>query len=68
MKSLLAANLHPDITDVQTFAEAGLTYKPVGLKVRFADGSAVFVQFVGTSPTGGDRPDHPDYKIPKERL
>lgn len=57
----MAANPQDGIADVQTFAEAGYTEKPLGLKITAQDGSAVFVQFVGTAPPGGSRPDEPHY-------
>lgn len=56
------------IVSVQTFAEAGLTDKPAGLKIACADGSAVFVQFVGTSPDGGNYPEQPHYYLPPEKV
>lgn len=67
MKDLIEADNHADVNKVQTFAEAGLTDKPVGLKVEFTSGACVYVQFVRTSPRGGDV-DHPDYKIPEGRI
>lgn len=68
MKGLIEGSGHDEINKVQTFAEAGLTDKPVGLKIEFTDGACVYVQFVRTSPPGGDQPDHADYKIPESRL
>lgn len=76
MKELIQNADHPEITGVETFAEGGFTDKPVGLRISFASGAAVFVQFVRTSPPGGDDHSRPerivtreDYKVsPEDRL
>lgn len=76
MKDLIKGADHPEITHVETFAEGGFTDKPVGLRIRFASGSDIFVQFVRTSPPGGDdhsRPERivtrPDYQVqPEDQL
>lgn len=49
------------ITSVQTFEEGGYTDKPVGVVIECGDGSKVFCQFVGTSPSGGNYPEEPLY-------
>jgi len=66
MKQLLLADDHEEIVSVETFEEAGFTDKPVGLKIEFASGAAVFLQFVRTSPPGGDDHSLPEYVITKE--
>jgi len=66
MRDMLDAADHPEITNVQTFAEAGYTDKPVGLVVSFASGSQVFVQFVRTSL--GDDHSKPEYVVRKDDL
>lgn len=54
LKELLTAQNHDEITDVRTFAEADYTDKPNGLVIDFASGARVFIQFVRTSPPGGE--------------
>ena len=66
LKELMTTDDHAEIVSVQTFAEAGFTDKPVGLRVEFASGAAVFLQFVRTSPPGGDDHSLPEYVITKE--
>lgn len=67
LKALIEADNSPAFTKVETFAEAGLTDKPAGLKVTMASGAAVYVQFVRTSAPG-EGPDHDDFDIPPNRL
>lgn len=67
LRQLIETDGHDAIARVETFAEAGLTDKPCGLKVAMANGACIFVQFVRTSPPGGE-PDHPDFHIPDNRL
>lgn len=66
MRDLLTDADHPEITGVQTFAEAGYTDKPVGLVVSFASGAQVFIQFVRTSL--GDDHSKPEYVVRKDDL
>lgn len=68
MKQLLEERDHPEIVEVETFEEAGYTSKPVGLRIRFASGAAVFVQFVRTSPPRGDNFSEEEYVIAKDAL
>lgn len=70
MKDLIAGADHPEIKAVETFEEGGFTDKPCGLHITFHSGAEVFVQFVRTSPPGGDdhsRPERivnrPDYEV-----
>ncbi|REE96513.1 hypothetical protein [Thermomonospora umbrina] len=42
---------------VQTFAQLGYEDQPLGLVFEYGDGSRLWVQIVGTSPDGGERPD-----------
>ncbi|ACY98093.1 MULTISPECIES: hypothetical protein [Thermomonospora] len=56
------------IREVLTFEEAGLKDKPVGLRIECEDGSRVFVQFMGTSPAGGNYPEEPHYYMPPEKV
>ena len=56
------------ITRVSTFAEAGYTDKPAGVVVGCADGSQIFVQFVGTAPDGGNYPEEPHYYLPPSKV
>lgn len=67
LKQLIEADASPAIGGVQTFAEAGLTDKPCGLKVTMASGAKVYVQFVRTS-IPGEQPDHDDFRIPANRI
>lgn len=61
LKDLIEQADSPEITSVQTFEEAGLTDKPVGLRVQFASGATVFMQVVRTSGPGGDDFSQPEY-------
>ena len=70
MKETIQAADDPEISAVETFEEGGFTDKPVGLHITFHSGAEVFVQFVRTSPPGGDdhsRPERivtrPDYEV-----
>ena len=73
LKDLILKADQPEIAAVETFAEGGFTDKPVGLHVVFHSGAEVFVQFVRTSPPGGDNhatPERivrrPDYQVDPE--
>jgi hypothetical protein len=77
LKHLVSGYVHGDqdglpagerVKGVLTFAEAGYTDKPVGLRIECADGSRVFVQFAGTSGPGGSRPDEPQYYLPPGKV
>lgn len=78
MRDLIRDADHPEIVNVETFQEGGFTDKPVGLHIKFASGADAFIQFVRTSPPGGDdharpervvtRPDH-EYQVqPEDQL
>jgi hypothetical protein len=62
-KHLLEQSGRPDIATVETFGEAGAVgfhWPPCGVKVTFADGSAVFVSFTRASSMQGDDPGQAD--------
>lgn len=56
------------IREVVTFEEAGLTDKPLGVRIECGDGSRVFVQFLGTSADGGNYPEEPHYYLPPGKV
>lgn len=67
LKQLIEKDQYKHIRSVQTFDEAGFTDKPYGLRIEFDNQAAVFIQFVRTSPPGGDDFSKPDYyAIPEE--
>lgn len=59
MHDLLARSGSSAIKDVRTFAEAGHTDKPAGIEVTFQTTASVLLQFVRTSPPGGDSNSQP---------
>lgn len=66
LKKAIEALDHQEIANIQTYAEAGLTAKPAGLKVTFVDGSEIYAMFVGVAPPGANTFTHPEYRVPKE--
>lgn len=68
LKRVIVDAAHPGIVAVQTYAEAKLTTKPVGLKVVFTDDSWMFAMVVGMAPPGANRFNHPDYQPAKELI
>ena len=66
LKKAVEATDSNEVSAVQTYAEAGLTTKPAGLKVTFTDGSEAYAMFVGVAPPGANTFTHPEYRIPKE--
>ncbi|MGA8115050.1 MAG: hypothetical protein WCA46_15400 [Actinocatenispora sp.] len=54
VKGLIEANQPAAIASVQTFAEAGHTEDPRGVKIGLSTGSAVYLRFNHGSPPAGD--------------
>ncbi|MEU8158142.1 hypothetical protein AB0B94_31190 [Micromonospora sp. NPDC048986] len=54
---------HPEVAEVETFADWGRSSKPAGVRVRFNDGAVVFVLFWRVLAAGSNRPGA-DYELP----
>lgn len=55
------------ITEVVAFDEAGYD-KPCGIRIECADGSRVFVQFLGTAANRGAYPEEPHYYLTPDKV
>lgn len=53
----------PAITEVQAFADAGITDKPCGHVIRLRSGGSVAVQWVRTSASGGEDQSQPEEPV-----
>lgn len=59
-------NGSPAITQVQTFADAGIRDKPCGHVVRLRTGATIAVQWVRTSASGGEDQSQPEEPVTGE--